>query len=68
MTDPVITLADHQLERDRLRLVRVSAEVDDLAAATVDTRRALGASLATRAVIRQALAAETTARPVADAV
>ena len=57
MTDPVITLADHQLERDRLRLVRVSAEVDDLAAATVDTRRALGASLATRAVIRQALAA-----------
>lgn len=57
MTDPVFTLADHQLERDRLRLVRVSAEVEELAAATVDTRRAVAAGLATRAVVRQALAA-----------
>ncbi len=54
---PSLSLADHQLERDRLRLVRAETEVAELAAATVDAKRALAAALATRAVIRQAIAA-----------
>lgn len=51
------SLADQQLIKASLALERVLAEAQDLERATCPAPRALAAALATRAVIRQALAA-----------
>lgn len=53
----MLSLADYQLERDKLKLLMVRRDMEELEQTTTDTRRALSAALATRAVIRQALAA-----------
>ena len=54
---PALSLADHQLTKDRLRLEIVAEELRGLSRATCDTRAATAAGIATRAAVHQALAA-----------